>query len=458
MKQVFTVFLSTILATNLFGQVQTEGVLILNGGQFGNPTDNANLSWYQPGTNTYTSLDTIQTQSVQRLIVDGPFAYAAAQDSIVMYDIPNGTRVAAEAFNAPSTLSLALAGDYLLAGNWYLPFGWPGGPFPNHLRVFDRNTLAFVDSMPAVTQPAKEIVVLGDTAYISQNYTSSAFSDSAGWLVKVHVPTLTYVDSVDLSLGVAGLGRLVVQDSIIYGLNSGSNTVSMYDPSTGMAMTVAANADFQLGTTGNQWAFDEQGTFYAKIGGVVATYDLASQMILNPIVVDTSVTEFVVDTVQDRIYLSHTDFFSYLGGVIYDVNGQRLDTFLVGSSPEAMAVVYNTTPVADVDVDTTVNTTVVEIPVLENDVDPDLRTAFQVEIVTPSTGQAVVSGENLVYTPTSGFVGKDSVQYRILDEWGAADTTWTFIEVEPVVSREQDWLPLSWTSYPNPVQDLLHIQ
>ena len=53
-------------------------------------------------------IDTIQTQSVQDLLINGNIAYVAAQDSIVRYDLTNQTRTHAAAFNGPSTYTLEL--------------------------------------------------------------------------------------------------------------------------------------------------------------------------------------------------------------------------------------------------------------------------------------------------------------------------------------------------------------
>jgi hypothetical protein len=456
MKQALPFYFLFLLPLFLSAQVAVKGVAILNGGLFGNSAEDANLLWYNPATQAYTSLDTIHTQSVQNLLIDGPYAFAAAQDSLVKYDLTTGERIAANVFGAPSTMSLAVYGEYLLVGNWYAPFGWVG-PYPNHLRIFDRNTLAFVDSIPEIQQGAKSMVILGDTAYVAQNYTSSAFADSAGWLVKVDLTSLSYVDSVSVNANQEELGRLIVLDSMVYGLNSGSNTLSIYDPTTGTALTQAANADFQLGDTGSKLAMDETGLLYAKIDGKIATYDLVSQSVLNASVVDTLITDFALDTLSDRLYVSQTNFFGFVGGGIYGLDGQRLDTLLVGFSPEAVQVVYNASPLAEADYDTTNSDLNLQIPVLDNDSDPDLRAGLSLELITPPLGSASVLGDSISYTSAAGFVGTDSLQYRILDEWGDADSAWVFVTVERVVGVAEEMIPRNWTAFPNPANDRLRL-
>ncbi|MEM9985532.1 MAG: hypothetical protein AAF804_10590, partial [Bacteroidota bacterium] len=174
MKQVL-LFLAGIClgVTSAYAQVVTKQILIVNGGQFsinpGFPADPANVQIYDPAQNTYRTLDTIGTTSVQDLIVAGTEAFLAAGDTIIRYDLISESRVAAQIFGGESTVTLALTDQYLLVGNFFLPFG-STGPYPNNLRIFDRETLAVVDSVPALSRPVKSIAIVGESAYVTQNF------------------------------------------------------------------------------------------------------------------------------------------------------------------------------------------------------------------------------------------------------------------------------------------------
>ncbi len=460
MKSTLSILLLLLVAgPPISAQTITKRIVIANGGQFGNPQDDVNITLYNPEIGTYESIDTIRTQSIQDVLIDGRNLYVAAQDSIVKYDLISGTRLAANAFGAPSTISMNLYEDYLLVGNWYAPFGWVG-PYNNHFRIFDKHSLAFVDSIPEIHQGVKSFTVLGDTAYLSQNYTSSAFADSAGWMVKVHLPSLSYVDSVKVNENGEDLGRMITLDGIIFGLNSKSNTVTMYDPATGMVMTDTANADLNLGSYGSKANIDQTGILHTIIGGNIGTYDPASRSVIQNNIVDTVVTAFALDTVNQLYYVTQTDFFSYTGGGIYDFNGNRTDTLLSGSAPEAVGVAYNQPPMATNDTLTTLLGLTQETPILANDVDPDGDSLF-IQLVSFTQyylDSLYVENNKLITRGGIGGIGYDTLLYVISDEWGDTDTAVALIFVDTQFGLENQFPAHLITVFPNPVISDLRVQ
>ena len=76
------------------GQEFTKQLIVASGGSFSNPDDYVSMSAYNPLNQTSKEFNTIFTQSVQDIIVNGNFAYVTAQDSIIKYDIENHTRLA----------------------------------------------------------------------------------------------------------------------------------------------------------------------------------------------------------------------------------------------------------------------------------------------------------------------------------------------------------------------------
>ncbi len=454
MTKALTFLSALFLVFSVSAQTVTKRIVTINGGQFGNQSNNANISSYDPTTGIYTSLDTIQTQSIQDVLVEGRTMYVAAQDSIVKYDVVTGDRIAAAAFGAPSTISMATYQDYLLVGNWYAPFGQVG-PYENNFRIFDKNTLAFVDSIPEIHQGVKSFVVVGDTAYIGQNYTSSAFTDSAGWMVKVDLASLTYSDSIAVNTMNEDLGRMMEKDGMVIGLNSASNSVTIYDPLTGTAMTDTANADLSLSIYGSQFVVDQSGTLHTKVNGNIATYDPVSRSVIEADIVDTVITAFTLDTVNQRYYVTQTDFFSYVGGGIYDTAGQRVDTFLVGTSPEAIVAIYNELPVA---VDDTVQIFVTfdyQFDVLENDSDID-GDSLILDLL-PYSGVAEISVESNEIKYLNNVGGLDTVQYVIRDEWGDTDTASLFLDL--VFGGISNTFPENLVQiFPNPTAGVIKIE
>ncbi|GAB4427863.1 MAG: hypothetical protein OHK0039_46300 [Bacteroidia bacterium] len=432
-------FLSFLPAQTLLKQVA-----IVNGGQFGNPADNANLYLYDPAAGTGVSLDTIQTQSIQDILLEDHYAYVAAQDSIVKYDLAAGQRVAAQAFGGASTISLGLYGDYLLVGNWYAPFGWTG-PYPNHFRIFDKHSLTLVDSIPAVQRGAIDFVVLGDTAYIVQNYTTASFSDSAGYLAVVDLRTRTWVR--DIVLDDNGLGRLLVQDSVIYALNPGSDTRLAYDSRTGAWNSLPIAADLQLRGNGSQLA-QYDGRTYCKMNGGLGSLDVVGGLVLDSLLIDTAVTAFALDTLGGRFFITQTDFFSYTQGGIYDMDGVKTGSLPVGSAPEAIAVVYNRLPEATADSGMVMAGQTLRLAVLANDRDPEGYALTAQVLDLPGKGTAAFDGDTLVYTWNQLDAGRDSLSYVVADVWGDADTAWVQIAIGQTEAIDSAMQALR--AWPNP--------
>ena len=192
----FTYLMLFVLATNVV-MAQQQSIIVVNGGLFGSSTAFANVSIEDLTTNNFAHIDSIYVNSIQDVLVDGQYVYVGAQDSIVKYDWTTKTRLAAEAFVGGSTINIEKYNNYILVGNWYAPFGSPS-PFNQHFTFYDATTLALVDSVPAVTMPAKDFVVVGDYAYISQNNGTGApnYADTLGYLAVVDLTFIHWVKHV----------------------------------------------------------------------------------------------------------------------------------------------------------------------------------------------------------------------------------------------------------------------
>jgi hypothetical protein len=112
------------------------------------------------------------------------------------------------------------------------------------------------------------------------------------------------------------------------------------------------------------------------------------------------------------------------------------------SKCDTVQVIYNVTatnrqPVALNDMNNTISGAAVSGNVLGNDSDPDLNTLT----VTPTPIRAPMSGTitlsangNYTYTPNAGFVGTDTVAYKVCDNGipSLCDTAFIILEVRPV--------------------------
>jgi hypothetical protein len=340
MQSFLKSFLFIVLFISSFF-VCAQEIIVVNGGVF-NSANYANISVQDLSGGTLISMDTIYTTSIQDIVVDGQFAYVAAQDSIVKYDLATYSRVAANAFGAASTVKLAVHGGQLLVGNWYEPWGWTG-PYDNHFRVFNTSDLSFVDSIPAISKAASDFVVVGDYAYIAQNNAKlSGWGDTLGYLSVVDLNTLAVVRNDTLSAAGDEIGRLIADGNMIYALNGPSNTISSYNTTTFSKTTQVAAANINPLNNGPTVFADGNGVWYFPFDSGIGSYNLSSNSVVNANIVNfTGDFAFAFDTLNNNFCVSHIDYVDQSNnrGITYDLNGDSTGTFQVGFSPEALAVV-----------------------------------------------------------------------------------------------------------------------
>ena len=110
--------------------------------------------------------------------------------------------------------------------------------------------------------------------------------------------------------------------------------------------------------------------------------------------------------------LTGTDLFQYS---IMDPQG--------GGDTTTVTVQVNTPPDAVDDEAMTVLETSVDIDVLDNDTDPENDPLTVVSVEDPENGTvAILSNDNIRYTPDNGFIGTDTFDYTISDGEGGEDT------------------------------------
>ncbi len=97
--------------------------------------------------------------------------------------------------------------------------------------------------------------------------------------------------------------------------------------------------------------------------------------------------------------------------------------------------INNNPPVAQDDSNETPFDTVITIPVLSNDSDPDgdeLNICMQGDELPPEDGTIIINGNNTItYIPADGLSGTDTFEYTICDENGAISTATVTVVVAP---------------------------
>lgn len=319
----------------------SQKTIVVNGGQFGNPSENVNVNIYDVSSKTSVTIDTIHTNSVQDILIEGDIAYVAAQDSIVRYNLITEQRTAAAKFAGVSTKTMVLAANNeLIVSNWF-------GQTSNNLYIYNATTLALIDSINApqgVTSLLLDSVVL----FANQNGStgSPSFQDTLGSILVIDVANRNIVTTINTPSYTGDVGEIIAKAnrSGLYTFNSVSNSINdVIYPTVTLplfaATNVATNQNLKVGNRSQYNVYKD--TVFLRMNQGIGSFNLNPLSLIDSNIVDTVVTAFTYDTLNSNFYITQTDFFSFTLGKIYDRNGNYLDTIPVGFSPEVIRMYYN---------------------------------------------------------------------------------------------------------------------
>jgi hypothetical protein len=314
------------------GNYVADRLYIACGGFFTSEPSDSNFATFgvlKLEDNTYKAFDTIFTQSVSDLLIDGDYAYLAADSLLLKYDLKNVTRLNySKAFKGIKRM--AVWGDYILASRW--------GSGTSYLWLIDKHTLNIVHSFEDVEDETGSLLVVGDTAYVAM---PGDWMSDRTHLVVVDLTENEVAYTVDLGEDAAGNngmfyheGTIVLVNSIAFGSNYGS--VTHYDISLGTFdhvilddLTVVNGIDL----VANQ--------LYIQLDEAIAIYDVITRELTDTAFIESYFPAFAIDTTESGLFAaSHTDYFSFGEVYLFDKNAMPLDTTAVHISPEVLAFAY----------------------------------------------------------------------------------------------------------------------
>jgi hypothetical protein len=209
--------------------------------------------------------------------------------------------------------------------------------FDSYLHVYDATNLSLIVAMDTVQGPkwaAQNIVMDGAVAYIAVN-NGYVWGSEKGIVGKLDLATLTYGNEIDLGPEGKNPDNLMKSGDFLYTVNnkdwSGASVskISLLNPS---AETVnLASAGTGCGTS----ALIEEHIVYQVSGETTLNeFNYAAMNNVGPVAgINLSFYELANDDVNNLLYASSTDFFSYGRVYIYDSNNDEVTNFMVGTSP-----------------------------------------------------------------------------------------------------------------------------
>ncbi len=319
-----------------FGQFYTNQVIIGNGGIYGDPSDHVTIAAYNPDDQTTTTFGDIQRESIQDLIIDGHYAYVAAEDSIVKYDIDTYERVAAV---YESNLSRLFCKNGKLYVSRRSDLNGPPAD-GKYVKVYDANDLSFVASVDGISADAAGMAFASDTLYVA---VPGDWQATEGKFAVVDNNN-TLVREMNFGADAVGISDLYTDGNNIYSVNR-----SPYGATTGSVTSYSIWTTNYSTTVLNNIVGKGAGvdgtTLYLLLDYGIGSYDLANNQVINAsIVPDPGSADFqyiaaaAFDKINQLFYVTITDYFSTGEGKIFDMAGSETGSFEAAVSAEAIAI------------------------------------------------------------------------------------------------------------------------
>lgn len=345
-KHYFTILMIVFVITgmNLLLPAQdittVPQVIIANGGRFEtNPPffDYVTVASYNTLTQAYTLFDTIYTQSVQDILITDHYAYVAAQDSIVKYDLDTHQRVA---IIADSGLEkLGIYGDKLIVTK-----GYPVKRF--FVEILDASNLALFSLIDNISGDCGGVLAGSDSVYVAVN---GGYMGSEGKIAVINTASWTVTHEINFGPGAVGIWNLFGYNGYIYSINitpGGSSQVGSITKCSQSDETFTNNI---LGVIVGDGVGIQGHLLYVGFNNGIGSYDLDNDAIADTnIVRDPGVPNHIyilaaaLDYVNNDFYLTFGNYSNPGKCIETTILGDSLTSFSVGISANAIAIEYLT--------------------------------------------------------------------------------------------------------------------
>lgn len=337
MKKIFTSVFFVFSGLLMMAQSYVEQVLILNEGYYdyltGDILTPVSVGSFDPETMAYSELFAIDgARFASDIVIDGDRYFVAADDQLLSYDIATHELIAAA--TVPGIRKVAVWNDQVLVSRGeYLV------SLDNHLQVMDRSTLSLIYAVPTEDIPytTEGIVVADNKAYVAVN-NGFDFGNEVGQIAIIDLDAQILESTLDLGSNGKNPDNLMLDGEYIYTLNNKDYTgssVSAYRLSDGtLSTTDLLNISAGCGTS----VLHDGAIFYQELFGTsVSKYLPLTAEIEAETEYSQSFYALEFDEVNDMMYATTTDFFSYGNLLVFDAMGNLVAEAATGVSPGNLA-------------------------------------------------------------------------------------------------------------------------
>ncbi|MAW21736.1 MAG: hypothetical protein CMD16_05015 [Flavobacteriales bacterium] len=316
-------------------------VLILNEGYFDFTTNQIivppTIGSYDPLTQVYTSIDTLSgSRFASDMIIDGDYIYIAADNMLYKYD--KYTMAAINNQQVDGIRNLAIWNDKIIVtrGDYdnttFMPV-----LFNSYLQIFNTSDLSFYMQFDTISGPkwsTQNMIVNNDMLYVAVN-NAYEWGNEKGIVGVVDMSTMYYTGEIDLGPDAKNPDNMLFDGTNIYTVNNkdwSGASISKLDLATSTPTTV----NMSMVSTGCGTSCLRDNKVVYQISGDTDLYewDPATMPISGiPIGFAQNFYTLQMDNINNYLYTSSTDFFSYGSVEIYDSANVMIESFNCGISP-----------------------------------------------------------------------------------------------------------------------------
>jgi hypothetical protein len=343
-------FLLLIGTQGLSAQDYVNQVLVLNEGKFGQNEFPVTLGSYDPTSQNYEVVDTIEgARFASDMVIDGDNIFVMADTLLLKYDLNSFEVLSTQ--TVVGGRNIAVVDDKL-----FITRGEYGVDFSSYLKVFSKSDLEFVSELDTLNGPkwtTQNMVVHDGKLYVAIN-NGFNWGQEKSLIGVVDISTMSYLEEIDLGPDGTNPDNMVLNGDYIYTVNNKNwtgasfskvdlstmtaNTINISDVSTGCGTSCLRGdrINFQLSQDSilyewNPVTFDDSGV---DLGVTEPFYGLAH------------------DNINNYLYASSTDYTTFGKIGIYDADNNLVHEFDCGVSPGTIVFdVRNTTSISEFSVE-----------------------------------------------------------------------------------------------------------
>ena len=310
-------------------------VLILNEGKFGQNELPVTLGSYDPATQHYEVVATIEeARFASDMVINGDNIFIMADSLLLKYDLNSFEVLSTQ--TVVGGRNIAVVDDKL-----FISRGEYGVDFSSYLQVFSKSDLEFIAELDTVSGPkgtTQNMVVHDGKLFVAIN-NGFNFGQEKSLIGVVDISTMNYLEEIDLGPDGTNPDNMVIDGDYIYTVNNknwSGASISKVDLNSYSVNTInLSNVSTGCGTSCLR---GDKVNFQLLQDSVLYEYDPETfNGLSTSLSVNGNFYELAFDSLNNFLYASLTDYQTYGKIEIYDANNTLISEFDCGVSPGTIA-------------------------------------------------------------------------------------------------------------------------